>query len=92
MRRDAVQGRAVVVRVDGDADPLVDEQELEHGDVPAERSAVQRAGAEERAAERPDRRARACVRETRDGEPLHPLEGAHAATVSGPEIASIGPR
>ena len=61
----AVEGRAVVVRVDRDADPLADEQELEDGDVPAERAAVQRAGAEERTAERPERLARACVRETR---------------------------
>ncbi len=88
----AVQCRAVEVRVDGDADPLADEQELEHGDVPAERAAVERPRAEERAAERPERGARARVGEARDGQPVDPLEGAVAATVSGPEIASIGPR
>ena len=72
----AVQRRPVVVRIDRDADPLADEQELEDGDVPAERAAVQRARTEERATERAHRRASARVRETGDREPLHPLEGA----------------
>ena len=88
----AVDGRAVDVRVDGNADPLADEQELEDGDVPAERAAMQRARAEERTAERAERRARACVRETGDREPVHPLEGARRGDRLRPEIASIGPR
>ena len=58
---DAVQRRAVEVRVDRDADPLADEQELEHGDVPAERAAAERARTEERPAERPESRL-ACAR------------------------------
>ena len=89
----AVQRRPVVVRVDGDVDPLADEQELEHGDVPAERAAPKRARAEERAAERPESLARARVGEARAREPVRSAgRRASAATVFGPETASIGPR
>jgi hypothetical protein len=72
----AVQRRAVVVRVDRNADPLAHEQELEHRHVPAERAVVKCARAEERAAERPHRGSRARVREARDREALNLLEGA----------------
>ena len=88
----AVERRAVEVGVDGDADSLAEKQELEHRDVPAERPAVQRPRAEERAAERAEGGARLRVRETGDGEPFARWKARTAATCRGPEIASIGPR
>jgi hypothetical protein len=75
----AVQGRPVEVRVHGNADPLADEQELEHGYVPAERSAVQCPRPKERTSERPEGLARARVREPGDGQPVDPLEGTNGS-------------
>ena len=73
----AVQGRTVEIRVHRDADPLADEQELEHGDVPAERASPQRPRAEQRPAERPERLARPRIREPGDRQPVDPLELPH---------------
>src|SRR5215472_1784728 len=74
---DAVQRRAVEVRVDGDTDALPEEEELEHRDVPAEGAAVQRPRAEERAAERTEGRARPLVGDAGDGQPVALLKGAN---------------
>ena len=83
----ATERRAVEVRVHRDVDPLPDEHELEHGYVPAELAAPQRARAEERSSERTERLPRARIGDARDTQAVGPL-----ATVFGPETASIEPR
>ena len=72
----ATERRAVEVRVHRDVDPLPDEHELEHGYVPAELAAPQRARAEERSSERTERLPRARIGDARDTQAVGPLEGS----------------
>src|SRR5256885_5077005 len=69
----AMERRAVEVRVDGNVDPLAEEHELEHGDVPAELAAPQRPCAEERSSERTERLPRARIGDARDTQAVDPL-------------------
>ena len=94
---DAAHGRPVDVPVHGDGDAVADEQELEDGDVPSELAARDRARAEERVAERPERMAHAQVRKTGDAEPVGVLEGANRGDraraddgVDGPVVQALG--
>src|SRR5207244_7597326 len=73
----AAQRRTVEVRVHRDIDSLADEQELEHGDVPAELSAPERPRAEERAPERPEGLPCPRVGDAGDADPVDPLKRAN---------------
>ena len=64
--------------------PARAQQELEHGDVEADRAPRQVAPAEQRPAERPERRPRACARAAVDGEPLLRLEEPDGGDSAGP--------
>src|SRR5439155_8572840 len=94
---DAADGRPVHVTVYRDGDAVADEQELKDGDVPAELAARDRARAEERGTERPERMAHAQVCETGDAEPVGVLEGANRGDraraddgVDGPVVQALG--
>src|SRR5205814_5566852 len=78
-----LRGR-VEIAVDRDERAVAREQELKHGDVPAEHAQTQRPPAEERLAERAERLARPQPGEAVDLKAGPPLEGFRRAHRLGP--------
>ena len=74
---EALHGRPVHVRVQRNAHAVLVEEVLEHGDVPAEPAARERARAEERRAQRAELAPRAHVRDARRRQAVDALERPH---------------